>query len=177
MNPNECQLHRLPDASEGTIKVAPPSLSRRLELALSRRLSPAAKRKLKTYFIRLATPFARPAGGQQSVPAPAAASSFNVKAGDRVRVRSKAEIQATLTWNELKGCGFMPEMEEYCGTTRRVLKPVTRFLDERDYKVKKCNGIVLLEDAICRGTALFGPCDRSCFFFWREEWLEKVGPD
>jgi hypothetical protein len=49
-----------------------------------------------------------------------------------------------------------------------------KFLDERDYRVKKCKGIILLEGAICGGTAYFGRCDRACFFFWREEWLEKL---
>jgi hypothetical protein len=27
---------------------------------------------------------------------------------------------------------------------------------------------------MCKGTAEFGTCDRSCFVFWREEWLEKI---
>jgi hypothetical protein len=52
---------------------------------------------------------------------------------------------------------------------------VERFVDERDYRVKKASGVVLLEGSLCQGTELYGPCDRSCFFFWREEWLEKVG--
>ena len=98
-----------------------------------------------------------------------------LKPGITVRVKSKKEIKATLNkWNELKGCMFMEEMSKYCGTEQRVLKHVKRFLDERDYRVKKCKGIVLLENIICQGTIDFGPCDRSCFFFWREEWLEKI---
>lgn len=100
-----------------------------------------------------------------------------LKTGDVVRVRAKKEIQETLDrWNQLKGCGFMEEMWPYCGTTQKVLKRVERFLDERDYLIKKCKGIVLLENVICQGTKDFGPCDRSCFYFWREEWLEKVEP-
>lgn len=97
------------------------------------------------------------------------------KAGDRVRVRSREDILATLNhWHELKGCGFMEEMSEYCGTERRIFKVVERFLDERDYRLKKTRGVVILEGAICHGTGAYGRCDRSCFFFWREEWLEKV---
>jgi hypothetical protein len=49
-----------------------------------------------------------------------------------------------------------------------------RFLDERDYKVKKAKGIVLLKDVICHGTPVFGRCDRCCHLFWRVEWLEKI---
>jgi len=98
-----------------------------------------------------------------------------LKAGDLVQVRSKEEIQATLNyWKQLKGCTFMAEMWPYCGTVQRVLKPMERFVDERDLRAKKCAGIILLEGAMCQGTAGFGRCDRSCFFFWREEWLEKI---
>jgi hypothetical protein len=97
-------------------------------------------------------------------------------AGEIVRVRSEDEIRATLDrWNELKGCAFIDEMAEYCGTTQRVFKSVKRFVDERDYQAKKVRGIVLLEGAICNGTAYYGKCDRSCLYFWREEWLERIG--
>jgi len=95
--------------------------------------------------------------------------------GDAVSVLSKEEIQKTLNhWNGLKGCAFMEEMWVYCGTTQRVLKRVNSFLDERDYKMKKCKGIVILDGVMCNGTKDFGKCDRSCFFFWRDEWLKKV---
>jgi hypothetical protein len=98
-----------------------------------------------------------------------------LEAGDVVRVRSESEIEATLSaWGELKGCAFMAGMRPYCGTRQRVLKPVRRFVDERDYQVKQCKGLVILEGLMCQGTAVFGRCDRACFYFWREEWLEKV---
>ena len=39
-----------------------------------------------------------------------------LKAGDRVCIKSRGEIQATLNhWNQLKGCSFMEEMWPYCG--------------------------------------------------------------
>jgi hypothetical protein len=78
------------------------------------------------------------------------------------------------SWCQLKGCTFMPGMWEYCGTTQRVLKSVERFIDERDYLAKKCSGIVLLDGLTCQGLPEYGRCDRSCFFFWRVEWLEKI---
>jgi len=96
---------------------------------------------------------------------------------DWVRVRSKQEIQTTLdSWNELRGCAFLANMWQYCGSTQQVLVSMKRFLDERDYKVKKCNGIILLKGVMCEGTPVFGGCDRRCHFFWREEWLEKISP-
>lgn len=101
--------------------------------------------------------------------------SARFQAGDIVRVKSEENIRTTLDhWNMLKGCGFMEEMRPYCNTAQRVLKPVGKFLDERDYLMKKCKGIVILDGVFCEGTKDFGSCDRTCYFFWREEWLEKI---
>lgn len=101
--------------------------------------------------------------------------SVKLQPGDTVRVKSKEKIQATLDrWNQLKGCSFMEEMQPYCGTTQRVLKRIETFLDERDYLTKKCKGIVILDGVFCEGTKDFGTCDRTCFFFWRDQWLEKI---
>jgi hypothetical protein len=107
--------------------------------------------------------------------APSIPPTASLEAGDLVRVKSKEEIEATLDrWKSLKGCSFMSEMWPHCGTTQRVLKRIDRFFDERDYKLKRIRGIVLLEGTMCQGTEMFGRCDRSCFFFWREEWLERL---
>lgn len=109
-------------------------------------------------------------------PAVPASPTCPLQAGDLVRVRPQAEIEATLNhWRQLKGCTFMPEMAQYCGTVQRVLKRMERFVDERDLRAKRATGIVLLEGVLCQGTADFGPCDRACHLFWREEWLEKIG--
>ena len=103
------------------------------------------------------------------------ARSGKLQAGDLVRVRSRSEIQAMLDpFKETRGCAFLEDMYQYCGTQQRVFKSMERFLDERDYKVKKVSGVILLENVICSGTPAFGRCDRSCFLFWREEWLEKI---
>lgn len=102
-------------------------------------------------------------------------SKADLHPGDLVLVRSKGEIKTTLNrWNQLNGCSFMEEMWRYCGTTQRVFKRVEKFLDERDYLIKKSKGIVILDGVICEGTKDFGTCDRSCFFFWRQEWLKKI---
>lgn len=104
---------------------------------------------------------------------PAETDNFNT--GDMVRVRPWPEIRSTLNnWNQLKGCAFMEEMQEYCGTEQQIFKRVDKFLDERDYLMKKTKNIYLLKDVLCEGTRDFGPCDRSCFFFWRREWLERI---
>lgn len=101
--------------------------------------------------------------------------SLNLKAGDIVRVRSKEEILQTLDgWRRFQGCTFMSEMWEYCGGTYRVLKKVNHILDERDMKIKKCKDMVILDGLICPGSWPFKECDRCCFLFWKEAWLEKV---
>jgi hypothetical protein len=100
---------------------------------------------------------------------------MHLKAGDQVQVRSAREIEATLDHSRrLKGCSFAFEMEQYCDTTQRVLKPVERFVDERDYRVRRTKGVVLLDGLNCQGMGSTGRCDRNCYYFWREEWLEKI---
>lgn len=100
---------------------------------------------------------------------------LNLQTGEVVRVKSKQEIEAMLDFEKkYHGCTFLDCMAEYCGTTQRVFRPVSRFLDERDFKFKKSRGIVLLEGVYCDGKLVFGQCDRSCFLFWREEWLERI---
>jgi hypothetical protein len=110
--------------------------------------------------------------GPEVVPVGPYAQQINT--GDLVRVKSEASIKATLDhWGILKGCMFMPEMAKYCGTNQRVFRRMERFVDERDYHVKQSHGIILLEGLHCQGTSHYGRCDRACFYFWREEWLEK----
>jgi len=100
------------------------------------------------------------------------------KTGDLVRIRSLEEIEATFDYGRsYKGCSFMPEMEKYCNTIQRVLAPVERFMDEREFRMKRTRGIILLDGLICHGTARLGRCDRHCFYFWRVEWLEKIEPE
>jgi hypothetical protein len=172
-NLNECQIPCLPQFAEGYVEGDALSLTRRLKRALAKPWNYHVKgwiKKLYYFAMKVSTTFK---------PASNASVAVEVRpglvAGDLVRVRSREEIEATLNpWKELKGCAFLEDMWQYCGSTRRVLKSMERFLDERDYRVKKVRGIVLLENVICGGTPVFGRCDRCCFLFWREEWLEKI---
>jgi len=143
-----------------------------LQRILKLRVSLRRRRDYVAAFLRKRTKRMR---SMSKTPAPTKAGEL--QPGDRVRVRSLDEIRATLDhWSKLKGCSFLREMEPYCGTVRTVRKRVRRFLTENDYLVKKSAGIVLLDDVFCEGTKDFGACDRSCFYFWREEWLEKLVP-
>lgn len=170
----DCQIPCLQAIAVENAEMPRQSPVQRLKFFIRRRMTPSQERKFKTksntLINRLLSVFGRP-----TKPTAPPVVSAHLEAGDLVRVKSEEEIAATLNhWRQLKGCTFMPEMVRFCGTTHPVLKPLRRFVDERDLRTKKCTGIVLLEGAICQGTAAFGPCDRCCFLFWREEWLEKI---
>lgn len=160
----KCQIFSVPQVA------APVGFLQRVIQFFSNRL----RRILKRRFNYLRKLFCTEGGANQYSPAAVDGKTLALQVGEIVRVRSKEEIEATLNrWNQLRGCAFLEEMSAYCGTTQKVYKRVERFLDERDYVVKRTKGLYLLEGITCNGTKDFGRCDRSCFFFWREEWLEK----
>jgi len=99
----------------------------------------------------------------------------SLRPGDLVRVRPYYQIKNTLdNKGYYKGMLFIDDMVQYCGKTYKIFKSVNKVFMHRDNKMQKCRGVVLLEDVLCHG---YGPeidCDRTCFFFWKEAWLEKV---
>ncbi|MBD3348925.1 MAG: hypothetical protein GF400_06975 [Candidatus Eisenbacteria bacterium] len=100
-----------------------------------------------------------------------------LRAGDLVRVRSLGEIRATLDGHrKLRGLQFLHPMAEHCGKTYRVLKRVRRIVNDVDHTVKKVRNVVILDGVVCHGRGIYGreDCDRTCFFFWKEAWLERV---
>ena len=169
----------------GMIRLSPPagkdgekdiSLVVRIKLAIKRRLSVRAQKEFKAFISSVFDLFdSRSGPGKAGAAIPETPQPKRLEAGDLVRVRSREEIEATLDhWGSLKGCGFLDEMTAFCGSTQRILKRVERFIDERDFRVKRASGVVLLEGLTCSGTGTTGRCDRACFFFWREEWLERT---
>jgi hypothetical protein len=101
-----------------------------------------------------------------------------LKAGDLVEILSAEEIARTLdAERKTGGLKFMKPMESYCGRRMRVLKPVRRILDEHDHMMRKVSRTVVLDGGICHGRGVYGRegCDRCCYFFWKEDWLRKVG--
>lgn len=171
---NGCQLPCVSKIPEGKAEFEPQPVDKRLKRALAKPWNNYVKK-----FMKRLSAFTTGSGtrsknkGQGIVEMSKPVTHFQV--GDMVIVRSLKDIQVTLdSFDELKGCAFLEGMEQYCGTRQRIFKVMERFLDERDYRVKKTRGIVLLEGVYCQGTPVFGRCDRSCLLFWREEWLEKV---
>lgn len=103
------------------------------------------------------------------------AEAMNLQPGERVRVKSESEILATLdSCGKSSGLAWIPCMRKYCGQECRVYKRVEKIILESTGEIRKAKNTVLLEGVICEG--VYG-CDRSCFPFWREVWLERIPVD
>jgi hypothetical protein len=178
MTTTQCQMQNTDTMHEGKPQLVSMPLRRRLLFTLAQRLDPRIKRFIKHNLKRFTRRQASRNLSVGSLPEAVEESAVPLQIGDVVRIRSLDEIRLTLNAdNRLKGCKFMPEMELYCGTIQRVFKPVERYLNECDYTVRKAKGLVILENLFCQGVAEAGRCDRSCFYFWRVEWLEKLEKD
>jgi hypothetical protein len=100
---------------------------------------------------------------------------LSLQAGDLVEVKSVDEIFATLDGQDkLRGLRFTPEMAKFCGRRFRVYKRLNKIIVEATGELRGIKTpTVLLDGVFCDGKA-HGGCDRSCFCFWREDWLNKV---
>jgi hypothetical protein len=105
---------------------------------------------------------------------------LNLQSGDKVHVKSLDEIRATLDENgRTEGCTFIySEMAKHCDKTYTVHKRINQFFDEATRKFLKPRSMVSLRDVYCEPAWDAGHdyagCDRSCFVFWKEDWLERV---
>jgi hypothetical protein len=109
---------------------------------------------------------------------PTPAVAFNLQPGELVRIRTHDEILGTLTTdNKNRGMYWDAEMVPYCGRTVRVLKRVTRILDEKTGLMREMKTpCIMLDSVVCESRyshcRLF--CPRSIHSYWREIWLERV---
>ncbi len=103
---------------------------------------------------------------------------LNLQPGERVRVKSKAEIEKTLKEDGTnRGMSFGQEMLPYCGRELVVRDVVTRIIDEKTGRmIPMKNPCITLQGAVCR--AEYSDCRLLCPrqipSFWREIWLERV---
>ncbi len=100
--------------------------------------------------------------------------------GDRVRIRPKAEVERTLdVEGKNRGMRFDVEMSPFCGMETRVRKEVTRLINEGTGRmmVTKTPSFIL-EGTACRAdySACRLLCPRAIPSYWREAWLERLGP-
>ena len=69
------------------------------------------------------------------------------------------------------------ELVPYCGGTYRVLKRVTKMIDEKTGKmVEMKNPCIILDTVVCqaRYSSCRMLCPKSMYPYWREIWLERV---
>lgn len=106
-----------------------------------------------------------------------ATTTLDLKVGDIVEVRSRAEILATLDENgELDNMPFMPEMLQYCGKRIRVGKVAHKACDTLTRGgVRKMENAVHLMGVRCGGEG-HGGCQAACLIYWKHAWLRKVDP-
>jgi hypothetical protein len=100
-------------------------------------------------------------------------SKFRV--GDRVEVRSQAEILATLDERaELDALPFMPEMLRFCGKRLTVTKVAHKVCDTISKGgMRRMDRAVHLTAARCDGSA-HGGCQNACLLYWKDDWLKSA---
>lgn len=102
---------------------------------------------------------------------------FRYQPGDTVRVRSGEAVTKSIDGLSKKdGCLFMAGMWRYCGTNARIIKSVRFAYDEHLGEMCRTRvPLYVLDNAICDGPSedAGSRCDRSCFFLWHEDWLER----
>ena len=97
-----------------------------------------------------------------------------LRPGERVRVKSWAQIVATLDghgWNH--GMEFSREMLAYCGREMTVRGRVERLLRDQATRMVELRDTVILDGAVYRALNRRA-VPRGEYMFWRECWLERV---
>jgi hypothetical protein len=109
---------------------------------------------------------------------PTPTGTRNLRPGEVVRVKSHEEILSTLNEESRnRGLRWDAEMVPYCGGTYRVLKRVTKIINERTGRMQEIkNPCMILDSVFCqsRYSACRMFCPRSIYSYWREIWLDKV---
>jgi hypothetical protein len=103
---------------------------------------------------------------------------LNLRPGETVRVKShKAILETVDKNNKNRGMSWDAELVPYCGGTYKVLRRVTRQIDERSGKmVEMKNACIVLDSVVCqaRYSACRMFCPKAMYPYWREAWLERV---
>jgi hypothetical protein len=101
--------------------------------------------------------------------------ALDLQPGEVVRVKSKQEIERTLTNSRNRGLWFDVEMHRYCGGEFRVARRVQTIIGEESGRLLTLkNPCIVLEGVTATGEYL-GLCPQNELIFWREVWLERLG--
>jgi hypothetical protein len=120
--------------------------------------------------------------GSIPVGQPTPTEHLNLQPGELVRVKSHDEILKTLNVDSKnRGMGWDAEFVPYCGGTYRVLRRVTKMIEERGGEkhgrmVDMKSPCIVLENVVCKARysdcRMF--CPREIYPYWREIWLERA---
>lgn len=101
-------------------------------------------------------------------------ATLDLKIGDRVRIRSRDQIEATLNrHNGNRGLLFDSEDATWCGTTSTVIDRVERFIDDQTGgMIEMKSDCLMLDGVVCRGE-YWRMCPRRLSTYFREIWLER----
>ena len=98
---------------------------------------------------------------------------LDLQPGEWVEVKPIQDILSTLdSQGKLRGLAFLPGMHPFCGRQFKVLRRMETLYQEESGQVRRLKNTVLLADVQCDG--LLMKCDRLCYLFWREAWLNRV---
>ena len=100
---------------------------------------------------------------------------LDLRPGELVRVKTKEEIAETLDRrNRNRGLTFDSEMLRYCGGEFRVLRRVSRMINEGTGELFELPGECIVLDTVTCTAEYHRLCRRSHFPYWREIWLTRV---
>ena len=98
---------------------------------------------------------------------------LGLEAGDRVVVKTPAEIETTLDpGGRNTGLTFEPDMLALAGCRLKVAQPIRKMIHEETGKMVKLTSTVSLEGIVCSGAHAHN-CPRANPLFWRESWLKR----
>ena len=111
--------------------------------------------------------------------------SLNLEPGDRVRIKSRSELQATLDSKRTnRGLKVCEEMTRCCGAEAEVRERVDRMINERNGEMIELRNTVSLRNVHKKGSTMPdsqclcayepGDCPRGELMYWREIWLERA---
>lgn len=106
--------------------------------------------------------------------------TLNLQPGELVRVKSHEQILGTVDIeNRNRGMYWDAELVPYCGGTYKVLQRVTKIIGERTGKMQEMKSpCIILDSVVCQARysscRLF--CPKGMYPYWREIWLDRVGP-
>ena len=102
------------------------------------------------------------------------AASLGLRPGERVRVKSAAEILATLNARGFnRGMEFTREMLRFCGRRFTVLARAERIISDDDAVAHPLKDTVILDGAVYNYLGNLA-VPREEYVFWHECWLERV---